>query len=115
MLIIPPGSTSDGANYLAFLAVLKNLLPGKTVSIAAPASYWYLKAFPIAQISKVIDYIVFMTYDLHGQWDANNKYAQEGCDSGMCLRSHVNLTETHTALSMVSLLPICLPKVVSCF
>jgi GH18 family chitinase len=43
------------------------LLPGKSVSIAAPASYWYLKNFPIAQMSKVLDYIVYMTYDLHGQ------------------------------------------------
>jgi GH18 family chitinase len=82
--------------------VLKNLLPGKTVSIAAPASYWYLKAFPIAAISKVVDYIVYMTYDLHGQWDAGGQYSQEGCSTGNCLRSHVNLTETMTALSMVS-------------
>jgi GH18 family chitinase len=82
--------------------VLKNLLPGKTVSIAAPASYWYLKQFPIAQISKVVDYIVFMTYDLHGQWDYDKKSAQEGCAIGNCLRSHVNMTETKTALAMVS-------------
>ena len=34
-----PGTKEDGPNYLAFLAVLKNLLPGKTVSIAVPASY----------------------------------------------------------------------------
>ncbi|RYO77550.1 hypothetical protein DL766_010122 [Monosporascus sp. MC13-8B] len=34
-----PGKAEDGPNYLAFLAVLKNLLPGKTVAIAAPASY----------------------------------------------------------------------------
>ncbi|KGO73174.1 Glycoside hydrolase, superfamily [Penicillium italicum] len=34
-----PGSKEDGPNYLAFLIVLKNLLPGKSVSIAAPASY----------------------------------------------------------------------------
>lgn len=47
--------------------VLKNLLVDKSVSIAAPASYWYLKGFPIAHISKVVDYIVYMTYDLHGQ------------------------------------------------
>lgn len=47
--------------------LLKNLLDGKSLSIAAPASYWYLKGFPIAQISKVVDYIVFMAYDLHGQ------------------------------------------------
>jgi GH18 family chitinase len=52
---------------LAFLAILKNLLPGRTVAIAAPASYWYLKQFPIKEISRVVDYIVYMTYDLHGQ------------------------------------------------
>ena len=101
---IPAGNDDDGTNYLAFLVVLKNLLPGKTISIAAPASYWYLKAFPIDKISKVVDYIVFMTYDLHGQWDANNQFSQEGCSTGMCLRSHVNLTETKTALAMVSTL-----------
>ncbi|KAJ5146492.1 uncharacterized protein N7515_001056 [Penicillium bovifimosum] len=97
-----PGTEEDGPNYLAFLAVLKNLLPGKTVSIAAPASYWYLKQFPIAQIGKLVDYIVFMTYDLHGQWDANNGYSQEGCDDGNCLRSQVNLTETKQSLAMIT-------------
>ncbi|RYO80140.1 hypothetical protein DL764_009933 [Monosporascus ibericus] len=57
--------------------------PGdKSVSIAAPASYWYLKAFPIDRIAAVIDYIVYMTYDLHGQWDYGN--------------TPVNLTETLT-------------------
>jgi hypothetical protein len=62
-----PGKAEDGPNYLAFLAILKNLLPGRTVAIAAPASYWYLKQFPIKEISRVVDYIVYMTYDLHGQ------------------------------------------------
>jgi len=64
---MPPGSPDDGANYLAFLKMVRSALPsGKTLSIAAPASYWYLRGFPIADISKVVDYIVFMTYDLHG-------------------------------------------------
>lgn len=36
----------------------------KTVSFAAPASYWYLKQFPINTIAKTVDYIVYMTYDL---------------------------------------------------
>ncbi|RYO82101.1 hypothetical protein DL762_006788 [Monosporascus cannonballus] len=97
-----PGKAEDGPNYLAFLAVLKNLLPGKTVAIAAPASYWYLKRFPIKDISRIVDYIVYMTYDLHGQWDANNQYSQEGCDTGNCLRSQVNLTETRQALAMIT-------------
>ncbi|CAG8890307.1 unnamed protein product [Penicillium egyptiacum] len=99
---VPAGDENEGNNYLAFLALLKNLLPGKSVSIAAPASYWYLKGFPIAKISKVVDYIVFMTYDLHGQWDAGNPNAQPGCDDGKCLRSHVNLTETMNSLAMVT-------------
>jgi GH18 family chitinase len=100
---IPPGEPDEGPNYLAFLVVLKNLLPGKTVSIAAPASYHYLKQYPIQQISRVVDYIVFMTYDLHGQWDfTGSEHMQEGCKSGNCLRSHVNLTETMHALAMIT-------------
>lgn len=37
------------------------------MSIAAASSYFYLKNFPIEKISKVVDYIIYMTYDLHGQ------------------------------------------------
>ncbi|KAL2868998.1 uncharacterized protein BJX67DRAFT_387104 [Aspergillus lucknowensis] len=97
-----PGTEEEGPNYLEFLVVLKNLLPGKSVSIAAPSSYWYLKQFPIDEISKVVDYIVYMTYDLHGQWDAGNSNAQEGCENGNCLRSQVNLTETEQSLAMIT-------------
>jgi GH18 family chitinase len=71
-----------------------------SVSIAAPASYWYLKAFPIDRIAAVIDYIVYMTYDLHGQWDAGNPNTYDQCDSGRCIRSHVNLTETRNSLAI---------------
>lgn len=55
------GEQTDGINYLKFLSVLKTRMGIKTVSIAAPASYWYLKAFPIDRIASVIDYIVYMT------------------------------------------------------
>lgn len=38
---IPPGGPNDGANYLEFLQMVKAILPaGKSLSIAAPASYW---------------------------------------------------------------------------
>lgn len=43
-----------------------------------------------------------MTYDLHGQWDAQNPNSQEGCPSGNCLRSQVNLTETMSSLVMIT-------------
>ncbi|KAL2807808.1 hypothetical protein BJX63DRAFT_425114 [Aspergillus granulosus] len=99
---IPPGIIEEGKNYLEFLKMVKRRLPNKSVSIAAPASYWYLKGYPIEEISKVVDYIIYMTYDLHGQWDYGNKWSSEGCPEGNCLRSHVNITETRTALSMIT-------------
>jgi spore germination protein YaaH len=84
----PIGQQGDGAGYLAFLTTLKQKVsPGKSVSIAAPASFWYLKAFPIDRIAAQVDYIVFMTYDLHGQWDYGNADAFDACPSGKCIRS----------------------------
>lgn len=100
---IPPGSDSDGPNYLSFLKEVRALLPeGKSLSIAAPASFWYLRGFPIADMAPVLDYIIYMTYDLHGQWDYGNEYAVPDCPSAACLRSHVNLTDTSLALSMIT-------------
>ncbi|EFA82960.1 glycosyl hydrolase [Heterostelium album PN500] len=87
----------DGLNYLEFLKGLRAALPSKySLSMAAPASYWYLRAFPIQDMAKLLDYIVFMTYDFRGQWDYNIKY------TGPYLRSHVNWTETVDALAMIT-------------
>lgn len=100
---IPAGSADEGTNYLAFLQELRTLMPSnKTISVAAPASYWYLKQFPIKDIATVVDYIIFMTYDLQGIWDLNNSNAESGCPAGNCLRSDVNLTETLYSLSMIT-------------
>ncbi|CAK1362346.1 unnamed protein product [Cercospora beticola] len=100
---IPVDAPERGLDYLEFLKLVRAALPSQyTIGIAAPASFWYLKAFPIAEISQVVDYIVYMTYDLHGQWDYGNKWTSPGCPNGNCLRSHINQTETETALSMVT-------------
>lgn len=65
---IPSADPVEGGNYLQFLTTLRSLLPAsKSVSFAAPASFWYLQGFPIAKIMKVVDYVIYMTYDLHGQ------------------------------------------------
>ncbi|KAJ2559757.1 hypothetical protein EV175_000189 [Coemansia sp. RSA 1933] len=94
---LPAGQPDDGSNYLEFLKEVRNVLPeGKTLLIAAPASYWYLKAFPIADMSAVVDYVVFMTYDLHGQWDHDNLW------TGPYLMSHVNWTETTDMLNLIT-------------
>lgn len=58
---IPPGGPEESENYLEFIKVVKSKMPaGKTVSFAAPASYWYLKQFLIEEMAKVVDYIVYM-------------------------------------------------------
>ncbi|KAM5353884.1 hypothetical protein ACJ41O_000534 [Fusarium nematophilum] len=100
---IPAGDRTDGLYYHRFLSVLRNLLPSsKSLSIALPGSFWYLKPFPVDQMAKVLVYFVFMTYDLHGQWDYGNKFANPGCENGNCLRSHVNRTETRNSMSMIT-------------
>ncbi|KAK4196868.1 family 18 putative glycoside hydrolase [Triangularia verruculosa] len=100
---IPSDDPINGLNYYRLLASIKaEVGSSKTVSFAAPASFWYLRAFPIKQMADNLDYIVFMTYDLHGQWDAGNKWTSPGCPTGNCLRSHVNETETRDALSMIT-------------
>ncbi|PVI08686.1 glycoside hydrolase family 18 protein [Periconia macrospinosa] len=100
---IPSDDPVNGMNYYRLLSSLKSSVgPDKSVSFAAPASYWYLKAFPIKDMAKALDYIIYMTYDLHGQWDYDNKWTSPGCPTGNCLRSHVNETETKEALSMIT-------------
>lgn len=85
----PIGQKGDGLGYFKFLTILRDKMDAdKTVSIAAPASYWYLKVFPIDRIARVVDYIVYMAYDLHGQWDYGNVNACDSCPSGKCIRSH---------------------------
>lgn len=59
--LIPPGDPEESENYLEFVKAVKARMPAdKTVSIAAPASYWYLKQFLIEEMSQVLDYIIYM-------------------------------------------------------
>lgn len=109
---IPAGSDDEGTNYLEFLKAMRAALPDKSISITAPASYWYLKAFPISEMSDVVDFITYMTYDLHGTWDSGSKWSEAGCPTGNCLRSHVNLTETMWALSMISKAPVSTSQII---
>ena len=99
---IPADGQTNGPNYLAFLVTLCSLLPSdKSISMAIPASYWYLKGFPIAEIADVLDYVVFMTYDIHGQWDWDSSFDSPECENGNFFRSRISLTETDHALNMI--------------
>ncbi|KAJ6149090.1 Killer toxin subunits alpha/beta 6 [Penicillium samsonianum] len=98
-----PGSEDDGENYLEFLKLVREKLPkGKSLSVATAASFWYLKGFPVKEMAPVLDYFIHMTYDFHGQWDVAREWSMDGCPAGNCLRSHVNSTQTHESLVMMT-------------
>ncbi|KAF4546907.1 putative glycosyl hydrolases family 18 protein 6 [Elsinoe fawcettii] len=99
---IPAGQLDEGDNFVEFISLLKGKLAGKSLSIALPSSYWYLKNIPVKRLMAHVDYAVYMTYDYHGLWEYGNPHAQSGCPAGNCLRSHVNLTETLDSLSMLT-------------
>lgn len=55
---IPAGALHEGVDYLEFLRAVRRRLRNKSVSIPAPASYWYMKGYPMKDIGMVVDYII---------------------------------------------------------
>lgn len=92
---IPVDDKNDGKRYLELLKLIKFKLPSrKTLSITIPASYWYLKNFPIKDMQKHIDYQVYMAYDMRRTWDSN---------SDNVIRYHTDKTEVVEALRMLDM------------
>ncbi|KAK9764226.1 hypothetical protein K7432_008446 [Basidiobolus ranarum] len=92
------GSPIDTPNYTKLLQELRaefDNTPEKfLLSIAAPASFWYLRHFEVDQISKSVNWINVMTYDIHGTWD-------QGIESlGPYVNTHTNLTEVDDAIDL---------------
>lgn len=65
---VPYGGPGEGNDFVNLLGLLYTKLhsKGKSISMAAPASFWYLKGIPMINVQVWCDYIVYMTYDLHG-------------------------------------------------
>ncbi|GEQ72726.1 hypothetical protein JCM33374_g6414 [Metschnikowia sp. JCM 33374] len=82
---IPPGVKGDSERYVKLLKAIKDLDGSKSVSVAIPASYWYLKLFPLAKLNSVVDYFIFMNYDYVGQWDYGKPHTGIGCQNDRSL------------------------------
>ncbi|RKK91707.1 hypothetical protein BFJ68_g16130 [Fusarium oxysporum] len=93
------GREEDFDNLPKFLSKIKSALKqsgGRSgLSIAIPASYWYLQHFDLEKISKYVDHFNVMTYDLHGAWDTPKSWL------GNHLNSHTNLTEIKDAFDLL--------------
>lgn len=99
---LPAAPANEGERFNLFLQAMRKNIPLKSLSIAAPASYYYLKNYPLAAIASSLDYLVVMTYDFFMQSDYGVTSKFQGCPGGNCLRSHVNSTLTTQALAMVT-------------
>lgn len=91
------GRPRDYKNIVSFMRKLKfYMLPwGKKVSIAIPASYWYLQNFDLKALESTVDWFNIMTYDMHGSWDIDNEF------TGPLANSHTNMTEIQQALDLL--------------
>lgn len=107
-----PATEKEGFDYVELLRLVKSALPARLLSVAVPPGFYNLKAYPMDKIGQIVDYIVFMAYDMHGQWDFGSPWASSGCPQANCVRSHVNLTETIDGLSMITKAGVPAAKVV---
>ncbi|KAF1997002.1 glycoside hydrolase family 18 protein [Amniculicola lignicola CBS 123094] len=76
LTIISPGAPDRGGipedtnNYVALLKEMRVSFGTQFgISIAIPASYWYLRWFKPKEMQQYVDWFGVMTYDLHGPWD----------------------------------------------
>ena len=91
------GKKEDTENYTQLLKALEAAIAtGSTkyeVSFTAPTSYWYLRYFDLKGMAQHVDFVNFMSYDLHGTWDTKSP-------TGGQVIAHTNLTEIKSALDL---------------
>ncbi|OHW99326.1 glycoside hydrolase family 18 protein [Colletotrichum incanum] len=93
------GVEADFDNYARMLRRLRARLnaTGRKygISIAIPASYWYLRGFNLKDLEPSVDWFNIMTYDIHGTWDSTVR------SIGSFAFAHTNLTEIQLGLELL--------------
>ncbi|KAI9147047.1 glycoside hydrolase [Paramyrothecium foliicola] len=90
------GRPEDTENFVHLCREMKSAFGRRYgLSVTLPASFWYLRHFDVAGLEPNVDWLNVMTYDIHGVWDADNKW------TGPYARPHTNLTEIDEALSLL--------------
>ncbi|KAK4447096.1 chitinase [Podospora aff. communis PSN243] len=93
------GIPADFDNYPRMLRRLRARLnaTGRKfgISMAIPASYWYLRGFNLKALEPSLDWFNVMTYDIHGTWDSSVRAI------GSYAYAHTNLTEIQQGLQLL--------------
>ncbi|OAX79842.1 hypothetical protein ACJ72_05835 [Emergomyces africanus] len=81
------GAKEDFKTYVQLLKELRAALGEKYgLTVALPASYWYLRGYDLKGMVEYIDWFNVMAYDIHGTWDGNSIWTQTA------INPHTNLT-----------------------
>ncbi|EFR03335.1 chitinase A1 [Nannizzia gypsea CBS 118893] len=103
------GSPDDFLNLFHLVAALRKAFnshnPAWGISMAIPASYWYLQHFNLASLQGQVSWFNLMSYDIHGKWDRDNKY------TGPYVLGHTNVTEIQDGLDLLRRVDVDLQKV----
>ncbi|KAK1913093.1 hypothetical protein P3342_005029 [Pyrenophora teres f. teres] len=103
------GRPEDFDNYVYLLQTIKRHLqeadPSYVLSIAIPASYWYLQNFDLYNMQNSVDWFNIMTYDIYGKWDQYNEW------TGPYVFGHTNTTSINMGLDLLRRNDVDLSKV----
>ncbi|KAI0476398.1 hypothetical protein GGR56DRAFT_642454 [Xylariaceae sp. FL0804] len=90
------GVTADTDNYVSLVKELRAAFGTRYgISMTLPTSYWYLQHFDLGNMKDSVDWFNFMTYDLHGVWDAQSQFI------GPYIAPHTNVTEIDMGLDLL--------------
>ena len=67
------GRPEDTKNFVSLVQEMRKQLGDKGISLTLAPDYWYLRGFDPKAMEPSVDFFGFMSYDLHGSWDANIK------------------------------------------
>ncbi|KAI8944631.1 carbohydrate-binding module family 18 [Xylaria longipes] len=93
------GKPEDVANFVLLVKDIQDYFSeqkrGWGLSFTAPTSYYYLRWFDIENLVKYVDWMNFLTYDIHGSWDNQSDWI------GPHVYAHTNLTEIEEGLNLL--------------
>ncbi|KAL2753128.1 glycoside hydrolase family 18 protein, partial [Sodiomyces alcalophilus JCM 7366] len=90
------GAPEDKENYVHLVRELRMALPAhKEITVAIPASNWYLRHFDVEAMASYIDWFNIMSYDIHGTWDGDSEWSQP------VVQPHTNLSEIDEGLDLL--------------
>lgn len=64
----PTENDEDRRGLVVLVRALKEALPGRLLSMAAPASDWYGRWWEVDELKTRVDLLNVMSYDFHGPW-----------------------------------------------